>query len=219
MSTQSTTPQKNVYTLLTSSVIVDLKAYRNASVEVMQEINDLSKKYSIEYVDDMSKYKSKNKIFSDIIEGKYNISQVEFFMGRAPTVEEVQIIEALSQVKAKFEALMFKPVPNYTFSPIPEGQTLEKQLKQCKDRISRNSYTMGYKTAERVWEVARDYWFAIDTDVAECDRPTRHLNVSASGYNKNVTVCPDRVEIGCQNVPRWVVEQLAISRGWISPNN
>lgn len=216
MSTTQT--QKPVYTTLTDVVIVDLKAYRTASVEVMQAINDLSKKYTIEYVDDMSKYKNKNVIFSDVVDGKYKMSQIEFFIGRAPTTEEVQTIEALSKVKAQFESLMYKPVPNYTFIDVPSNQTLDTQLKFKKDRIYRNGYTMGYKTAERVWTVARDYWFACDADVHENDRPTRYLNVAASGYNKNVTVYADRVEIGCQTVPRWVVEQLAIKQGWATQN-
>lgn len=213
MTAKSTSPQANVFTILSTCVIVDLKAYRNAPIDQLKQINELAKTHVIEYVEDMHKYRNKESIFHDVTMGKCSMNQIEFFVGRALTTDERQMVDWYAKLRNQFDALMVKPVPTYHFLDVSDDEVLKDYVSLGKDRITfRGQYTMGLKTAQKVWNLAKPFWQAGDD---EQPLPESKMYVNASGYsNKLVHVQARSIDIGCQTIKRWIVEQIAIHYGW-----
>jgi hypothetical protein len=205
-----------VYTVLSKAIVVDLVLYRVASVDVYQEIAAKQQETGlpISWVAHMNEYSNYNKIMQSIMCGdNVDLTRIEYFIGRQPTDVEIDAIAIVGKMRVIVSEMLHKPEPDYTFAKIPAGKALTDILSLKKTSIFRGSYQIGYKTAKKVWEHARDYWKSVDQG-KQFAAP--NLYISASGYhNKNVVVFNDRIEIGCQRIERWVVEQLAVNQGWV----
>lgn len=205
-----------VYTVLSKAIIVDLAKYRTASVDMFQEIHGKEKELGlpIVWIDNIKEYGNCNKIMQTIMCGDaVDLNRIEYFIGRPPTDVEADAIVIVSKMRAIITEMLHKPEPDYTFAKVPDGRSLTDELKLRKTVVINNSgYQMGYKTAKNVWEHAKTRWKQYDLK-QDVDRG--QLRVNASGYSKWMNVKSDKIEIGCQTIPRWVVEQLAVQQGWI----
>ena len=206
-----------VYTVLSKAIIVDLVKYRNASVVEFQEIHGKEKELGlpIVWIDNINEYSNYNKIMQSIMCGDdtVDLNRIEYFIGRQPTDVEADAIAIVSKMRAIITEMLYKPEPDYTFAKVPDGRSLTDELKLMKSVIiNKGGYQMGYKTAKKVWEHAKPRWKQYDLkQKVDGDQ----LWVTASGYSKWMVVKSDKIEIGCQTIPRWIVEQLAVHQGWV----
>ena len=106
------------------------------------------------------------------------------------------------------------PPATYPFAAVPDGWTVAAHIKcRAKDfaRVNGSSdYTIGRTTLQRVWTAASTYWAGNSTD-------RRLTDVRASGYNRTATFAADGISIGCQDIARYELEQLAVHEGWAIP--
>lgn len=205
-----------VYTVLSKAIIVDLAKYRTASVDVFQEIHGKEKELGlpIVWIEKINEYSNHDKIMQSIMCGDaIDLNRIEYFIGRQPTDVEADAIAIVSKMRAIITEMLYKPEPDYTFAKVPDGRSLTDELKLRKSVvINNNGYQMGYKTAKNVWEHAKTRWKQHDLNQ---DVDKVQLRVNASGYDRWMIVMSDEIIIGCQTIPRWVVEQLAVHQGWI----
>lgn len=118
-----------------------------------------------------------------------------------------KITTALSEIKALQAYLNgLITTDKYPFLEVPENYELP--FKIGKDRISRNGYTIGHKTARRVFERAVAIWSEKE------GAPRGGMHVSAGGYGRTAVFSPQRVSIGCQDFSRLDIEQLGLKMGW-----
>ena len=111
-------------------------------------------------------------------------------------------------------AALTPPPPPYPFADVPDGWSVEThikfQVKQIKRAQGNTDYSVGYKTLEKIWTHAAAYWAGLSKD--------RRLNgVQAGGYWRDVHVNDTYIEVGCQRVQRYELEQVAVARGWALP--
>ena len=124
---------------------------------------------------------------------------------RARTVQ-TYIREA---VEAKREASR----PDYPFAEVPAGWTIESKLEIGTRSIKRTNgeyYTVGLNAAKRMWEYASPLWAGSETSL-------RSTMIRASGYHNNTNAYPKYLQVGCQRVERYELEQLALNQGWDFP--
>lgn len=106
----------------------------------------------------------------------------------------------------------------YVMVPVPKDWNIASHYGFTKSYMRRNNhYTLSNKVAERVWKLASNVWRNMDEEGKVPDNTETCINVSADGYSRAVTVKTDGVSIGCQVIPRFEVEQVAILKGWDFP--
>lgn len=111
-------------------------------------------------------------------------------------------------------AALTPPPPPYPFADVPDGWSVETHIKFQTKQIRRaqgiTDYSVGYKTLERIWTHSAAYWAGNSRD--------RRLNgVQAGGYRPDVQVNDNYIEVGCQTIQRYELEQVAVARGWEFP--
>jgi hypothetical protein len=104
-------------------------------------------------------------------------------------------------------------IPDYTFAEIPQGsQRILNAIVFRADRIQRNGYTAGHKAMTIIWLAAMGFWKARQHGSDQARVDVKDINIGGE-RNKTVTILPDSISIGCQTIPRWEVEQIAIRVG------
>lgn len=127
---------------------------------------------------------------------------------------DLGIIAAFSQFKAKLIEKANEKLPVYRFSTVPENWSVTNNLKITTQSVVRKddtNYSIGLKTLEKIWLVASKVWNG-DT----CVLP-RVNSISASGYNRDALIKAGGIDIGCQHVHRYELEQVALHMGWAFP--
>ena len=110
-------------------------------------------------------------------------------------------------------------VRDYQCQAVPEGWVLEDAIVINRSSVYRkgdSNYTIGVKTLNRIWEHVAPIWASEN----EGSYTRGNLvSVTASGYNnRSVRLNRDGdVEIGCQTVKRFELEQVAQHLGWEFP--
>lgn len=136
--------------------------------------------------------------------------------------EDVQAIITAEATKKAIEASMVPPIPPYVFSQVPANWSIKTDLavtngaRQSVKRRRANSmgnstaYSISVMQLKRIWAVAAPLW------QTKTGTPTIP-DVRAEGYSRGAVVRESRVEIGCQTIQRYELEQLALHLGWDFP--
>jgi hypothetical protein len=107
-------------------------------------------------------------------------------------------------------------LPLYVFETVPSDWNIDTNLtitSRIIRRVNRGeweSYSIGVKTCESLWLHVAPLWA----------KQVRHLDtyyVRASGYNESTRATDTNVQIGCQTVQRYELEQVALKFGWAFP--
>ena len=133
------------------------------------------------------------------------------------TQDQKDLVVNFNNLKAYIEdqiAALTPLPPPYPFAVVPDGWSVEThikfQAKQIKRAQGNTDYAVGYKTLERIWDHAAAVWSGNSKD--------RNLSgIQAGGYWRDVRVHDNNVEIGCQRIQRYELEQVAVARGWAFP--
>lgn len=128
---------------------------------------------------------------------------------------DLDLIDAFGRFKDNLIAAANAKLPPYTFATVPEGWTVTDNLTVGKQSVSRRKgetgHSIGIKTLERVWKAASLVWNGDQGAIRRVD------SISASGYNRDAHIKPAMVEIGCQTIQRYELEQVALHMGWTFP--
>ena len=135
------------------------------------------------------------------------------------TEEDIDTVRQFSEVKQHIldtiEANKPAPPP-YTFADVPNGWSLENNIVFLTKHIRRKTGNTDYKATpgvlKKVWEIAGPHWAS-----GASGRARRNPNLNFNGYWRDAFVYEDRVEIGCQTIKRFELEQVAVHLGWDLP--
>jgi hypothetical protein len=138
------------------------------------------------------------------------------------TAEEIAALDLVKSLKAKFKeafTLPELPKPAYPFQTLPAGVTdalVGYTLRT--GTVYNGTYALTNSQVKQVWDFAKTFWKTNTT-------PTRNTTERLHGYREAITVrgagstydvnvYPGKVTIGCQTIPRYVVEALAVKKGY-----
>jgi hypothetical protein len=131
--------------------------------------------------------------------------------------EQVSAINTFAElkgyIKQQLESLK-PPAPPYVFADVPTSWSVAKNISIGKSSIRRvaaatrgGGYCIGLKAFATLWAKCGKQW-ATGEDLGR-GRSVGH--VWASGYNNNAEVSATHVIIGCQNIKRYEMEQVALA--------
>lgn len=136
--------------------------------------------------------------------------------------EDIQAIQGAEAAKKAIEAAMIPPIPPYPFGPKPANWSVATDLTITTGnratvrrlRTNPNANGTGYSISvlqlKRIWAIASVRW--------KTKTSVRHIgSISADGYSRSGTVYDAHVEVGCQTIRRYELEQLALHLNWDFP--
>lgn len=171
---------------------------------------------SVMYPETIALFMDPKKRFVEFLEGTLDPTS----LGMELTKAEQGLPAAYASVRDKFKVMFTAPIPPRVFDTRKVADRDKLKVtpnnggKGTRYVTNGSGYSMGLKTAERLWRMLDPLW----KDVAYTDRwnnPKRQSSISADGYNRCPDAYPDRLVIGCQTIQRNVVEALAKEQGWI----
>lgn len=129
--------------------------------------------------------------------------------------EDVTAIKTAEAAKKAIEASMIPPIPPYPFRPVPEGFVASQKFELTNNNRSLRrvgavayEYRVSLAGAQKLWASLSKYWVKGQTV------PSFYTNV---GTERRIVQEGDTVRIGCQNVQRFEIEQIALWQGWAFP--
>jgi hypothetical protein len=115
-----------------------------------------------------------------------------------------------NMLRARLDALR----PPYQFKNLPEGWQFDQAIRITAKGVYRagsSDYRITLPTLERIWKHASRVW-------AQLENNSEIEDIRASGYTRRAVVHNDRVQVGCQQIWRHELEQLALQQGWEIPS-
>lgn len=111
-----------------------------------------------------------------------------------------------------------KGVNTYEFAKVRDGWSVEKNISIKTGVVRRldqygnaGGYSAGVKTLQKIWDGASKYW-------AKVEGARAHVyDIRASGYSRTANIYATSVQVGCQPIERFELEQLALHQGWAFP--
>lgn len=206
---------------LTSGIVVDqvvLNTVSTADLAANLEIIRNSKK-PVRVVYDAYKFFTSDNMLKLI---KANDDGYKLIAEKVGLTVRDEDVDAIRRVEAIIEA-MKPPLPPYTFVDVPEEWTTTKALqitgttiKSVRRRFTNaqgdgTNYTIRLAMMKRIWLAASAYWAKVPESSSTISK------ISADGYTRTGRTYQDRVEIGCQTVRRYELEQLALAEDWPFP--
>lgn len=115
--------------------------------------------------------------------------------------------------KADLKAMLDAARPPYEFAELPAGWTSDMIRITAKGvyRAGHSDYKISLAMLERIWKTASRRWANLDSEKQIQD-------IRAAGYNRTGVVRDTGVEVGCQIIYRYELEQLALQQGWEIPS-
>lgn len=203
---------------LSKAVIVDRaglnKLPTNEMAPALAEIYGRDKPVII--MDNTASFFSDTSLFSKLDNNGPDLDMILEKRGIILTEEQWGVITSFHDLKGyiltQIEALR-PPPPPYEFAKVPDGWTVLTHLRVSKSRVIRhpgNGYYMTIKQAQQLWEYASQYWagntkdrFGVGREYGTHWKVPEFTNTS--------------IRVGCQEVQRYEMEQLALSQGWVFP--
>lgn len=176
--------------------------------------------HTVLIVDDPRTFFSTKNLMRELDTNGPGLHTILKHRGVTLTDAQIETIELFAHVKAAIEdqlMAMAPPAPPYPFADLPDGWTIDEHIKITTNTIRRikgrgTDYSIGIKTCKALWEWIAPYWAG---NVANLGR--REHYVRAAGYSNYAEPYKNHVEIGCQTVNRYELEQVAVKMGWDFP--
>lgn len=136
------------------------------------------------------------------------------------TEDQLDLVTNFNNLKAYINdqiAALTPPPPPYPFADVPEGWVIDEHIKFTTNTIRRlkgrgTDYSIGMKACKNLWDWVAPYWAG---NVASLGR--REHYVRAAGYSNYAEPFKNHIDIGCQTINRYELEQVALKQGWEFP--
>ena len=131
--------------------------------------------------------------------------------------DDIDVVRQFSEVKQHVLdriAALTPPPPPYEFAAVPADWEIDDRIKFNQSSVRRmndTSYSISHKMLREVWDACRRHWAGIK----KCRR--RDVYVRASGYSNYLEVSDTHIDIGCQRIQRFELEQVALRLGFDFP--
>ena len=168
-------------------------------------------------VDNVGQFFSNTNLFKALEGNADGLDLILEKRGIELTQDQLDLITNFNNLKGYIQdqiAALTPPPPPYPFAVVPDDWSVEThikfQAKQIKRARGNTDYTIGYKTLEKIWTQAAAVWAGNSND--------RQMHgVQAGGYWRDVNITDNQIQIGCQTIKRYELEQVALERGWAFP--
>lgn len=207
--------QNKIVINLSKETIVDAVKVKSKPLEEIQKILEeaTARKLPITYVEDMPRFFNRNELLPAILKGEDISARIEYHRDKGLTKAESDAISNfLSSFKVVKNIIDSLPKPKYTFADIPPSFKLTN-YSFTKTKVSRAGYYIGTKSLEKIWLAASKVW---------AGRANKLLISEVQAYSSyryvEFTNEKNTIRIGCQNIQRHELEQVALHLGWEFPS-
>lgn len=204
---------------LNSGIVVDRAGLNKLkTADMAATLAELySKGKQVVLVDNVSQFFSNTNLFKALEGNAEGLDLILEKRGVTLADDQKDIVVNFNNLKSFIQdqlAALAPPAPPYPFADVPEGWTVTDNIRVTKSRVARSKgrsdYYVSLKGAERLWNGAAAYWAGNTT--------SKYLeNASYGGYWRQPEVNQKGVEVGCQSIQRYELEQLALALGWTFP--
>ncbi len=190
-----------------TSVVIDDSAFGDLSLKDKTELltavtaiedTTLSFRTSFAGLTDYHTILTKLKQGEDV---RFELTYLEIEM----TPEQEAAIKGYHAAVKPVVAAIMALIPPYPFATV-EGKVPVRKG----SRYSRGDYYASAADLQRLWNKASKLWSGIRESIGG-------EYMSIGNHNKTVYYYTDRIEIGCQTIRRWELEQVAVAEGWVFP--
>lgn len=175
--------------------------------------------YGVEYppvaVANLRQFFSLANLEKELIEPGEHVPYLLADRGVEVTADDLAILRQATEVRKRLLAEASAKKTEYPFAQTPEGWSLERDITIKQTVVTKGNYSIGKKTLKKIWDAVAPIWAGIrDEGLA---RGTL-MYVDASGYRgREVVVKGDVIRIGCQEIQRYELEQVAQALEWDFP--
>lgn len=204
---------------LNSGIVVDRAGLNKLkTADMAATLAELySKGKQVVLVDNVSQFFSNTNLFRALEGNAEGLDLILEKRGVTLADDQKDIVVNFNNLKSYIQdqlAALLPPAPPYPFADVPDDWTVTDNLRVTKSRVARakgrSDYYVSLKGAERLFRGAAEYWAGNTTN-------KRLENASYGGYWREPEVSHNRVEVGCQSIQRYELEQLALALGWAFP--
>jgi hypothetical protein len=204
---------KPVFVVLASGTVVDrselIKLTSNQIEKLLGSLN-----FNIKVVDTFASFFTSTNMLALIEANNEDYKLIAEKAGVSITAVEVASMQRAVELRKEITEKMVPPKPPYKFATVSGTWSVDTHLVISSNGIvrrkSNNTYSAGLKTLERVWLRFSPGWakeVRINSDYFKM-----------SGYTKQVAMLgQNALEVGCQQIQRYELEQLALHQGWKFP--
>ena len=210
---------KDTCVALSNAIIVDFRAYRLFGVGelVAAQVLFKEKNLPIKFIEDMAPYRNHDVLKMKLANGTALPEHLEYFLERPLIDKEIELIDATNKCIACLHELIKPEIAAYVLAPVPnDSERVMALISFRPDRIVRNGHTAGHKAMTAIWLKAFGFWNGLQHGNTADRDFLEGINIGGE-RNKRVQINADYVTIGCQSIPRWEVEQIAIRLGLFTP--
>jgi hypothetical protein len=209
--------------ILNSGIVLDRTALASLNSaqteETLATIRSAPRGASLRVVDNAQTFFTAGNLIAALKAGSDDARLIADHVRITLNAGDVSVIKRAEELQAEIIEKMKPVLPPYKFATTPVGWAIEDDLNIGKARVSRKrafagvgrGYPLSLLQARRIWDVASKVWNGDES------APRSVLGVRADGYSRNAYIQSSRVEVGCQNIQRYELEQLALNRGWPFP--
>lgn len=176
---------------------------------------------SVRVVDNARRFFTRESLEQAILAN--DIEMINLILENRQTTADTTAIARVKAFHSARESLLklfdsnSPPIPPYPFADVPEGWSVLNNLSIANRSVKRTGgqntgYSIGVKTLENLWKVASKHWATGE------GRARRAMHIRASGYERHADLYQNQIEIGCQTIQRYELEQLALTLGWAFPD-
>lgn len=206
-------------TIVDRGALVKLKGDELAAV-MIEASNDPTK--PVRVIDNIAFFFSDDALFNAIDTNSADLALIAEYRGvkfdDADRFVITKAIELRERIRQDLISLT-PPPPPYPFKKLPDGWTFADNIAIKGIMVRRikgnTSYSISLKQLEKVWNMAVRYWLKLSS--------TDRISIQAGGDIRRATAYrtgedgAERVTIGCQEILRYELEQVALNQGWVFP--
>lgn len=205
-----------VLTVLNSGVVVDQSKLAGLGPEEMSTVMDTAYSFgkNVKFVPNAALFFTPKNLMAMLKEDNQDWVLVADRFNVEISTSELDSIRLAQSIVTRIRKAAEGIKPAYPFANVPAGWTVGANIKVVGSSVKRvghdNSYSIGLMTLQRLWKRVSPYWAG---HVAHIEG----VPVTAGGYGRTAVTNKNGVDVGCQNIRRYELEQFAVSQGWDFP--
>jgi hypothetical protein len=205
---------------LTTGTVVDRQLLNKVKSEDLAAVMAgiyADPKTQVIVVDNVAQFFSTKNLLTALDQNAAELPLILEYRGITLNADDIDVVRQFSEVKQHVMdriAALTPPPPPYPFAEVPADWDIEAKIKfntASIRRMSDTSYSISNKMLKEVWDRSAQTWSG------KMSVGRRELFVRAAGYNNWLEVYDERIEIGCQKIQRFELEQVALRMGWDFP--
>lgn len=200
-------------TVLTLGIVVDRSKLPTTAAELGPVLASIySAGTRVVMVDNINQFFRSKTLIDKLENGEPDWDMIAEHLGVRIGPEEVAALNKAVAIRQGIRDAVKALKGPYPFVDVPEGYDLNKRYYMTDARVQNKetNYQLSKNTAERVWKMASAVWAGVEGT-------PKAMTAKIDYSTRTITTEPNLVRVGCQNISRLDVEQIAQHYGWDIP--